>query len=368
MSARRWTVLTLLATVLAAGSSVITAADAGATNVLGQAGYVVAGPLASLHSLSAQWRVPAVEAHSGAGRALTYISALDSASGFEIEVGTIESATAAKGRSTASYTVFWGETRSYPQSAPTRAARSLGGDDLVRATIRLVYSGWQLALEDLTRHWTWSKTLPLVGFRFDDASYLQEDPPAATAPDLEQARDMAYPRLAQVVFSRVLLNGGAAKLGGAAARALAVPNGPYLVPADARAGTFAVVAASGFARQYLADIAPYDIGYGAYVYAYSSWNGSASAAARDAAAVRPFIAGATSFADRAASQRWPAPVRPSVDQLVAVMRQLALEMHRVDTLTGSSFGSWHAAVDALLARTTPLTRAIRAEVGLPPAA
>ncbi len=321
----------------------------------GFAGYGLFGPV---DQIAADIRVPlitSIPAGAPYGTASTWIG-VQNAEGEFAQVGITETENRAGGRFPQVYDGFWSDTaRNFH---PIRIA-SVETTDAVSVEMHLESAGWVLQFEDLT---TGSKhtvdTDYGAGQAFSFAEWFQEDPVLSADP----LRNLPYPSMSRVVFSRVEVNGRQPALVGADAEAMDVAEGPLLVPTSFRSGGFAVIPATGFARQYLSDVSFYNLAVQAYaVAAYDQRSGSGGS--RVTAESILLVRALDGFENELAGQTWPAGARGNIQALLSENYLLSIDLRDIGSYGPTSGVEARVLADELTSQR--LSEVVRDDLGLP---
>ena len=196
--------------------------------------------------IGAQWSVPTILGGSNTGGASTWIAAQNDQRQF-IQIGTLENALGDQ----AVYSVFWSdvEVGFHPQ-----VMTAVSSGDTIKFGMVQTSQGWRLSYDDVTEHEHHSFLVAYGGgSTFDSAQWFQEDPTVGGV-----AVHVAYPVMAAPTFTHVTLNDVAPRLEVKNGQVLMTANGVYLVPTAFSDDHFTFHNATGAARQYMADIYPYD--------------------------------------------------------------------------------------------------------------
>ena len=157
------------------------------------------------------------------------------------------------------------------------------------------------------------------GVSFTKAQWIQEDPP----PALNTPYDSPYPRMSQVSFDRLRVN-RRPHLTLADGQVLIPQTGQIQVPTPVRRDSFAFVAPTGYARQYLDDARAFDFEATSYDQALVRWSETSILERRmdvgvSTAAQRAFVA-------RTDSQKWSPSTRRALDKVAAAIRQVGRDV------------------------------------------
>lgn len=329
------------------------------TSEVGFAGYFkVRAPVTEV---AADIKVPSISSvprGSQFGTASTWIGTENQAGSF-VQIGVTETgfgATKANGTRPPIFEAFWSDTERdfHPVNiAPVRS------DDLVSLEMTLQGSGWILRARDLTSGWGHEiVTDYAAGQTFNFTSWIQEDPTSGTQPLI----NLPYPDMSKTVFSHVELNGATPAMGEDDEQDMDVPAGPTLVPTSYIGGTFRVVAATGFGRQYLSDIASYD--YTEDQFAYVLEHGGPADESTIVSAAGQLVRALDAQEGDFATQTWPSDVSSAVQALLSDDYLLSEDVRFIAYGDFSSSRLKRVLQDQDV--TVSLSRQIRAELGLPP--
>jgi hypothetical protein len=254
------------------------------------------------------------------------------------------------------FEAFWSDTQ--VGFHPVNIARVETGDR-ISLEMRLQSSGWNLRVQDLTSGSVHHVVTDYgAAQNFNATSWIQEDPTSGANPLV----NLPYPDMSQTAFSHVEANGMTPAIGLVDAQVMNVPGGPCLVPTAFVDGGFRVVGATGFARQYLSDIAWYNYAEGEFAYAlqHSPPGQDRRIISESVVLVRALDESEQDFA----AQTWPADVSTAVQSLLSDDYLLSEQLRYI------GYGGFSA--PRLLSvlqdqdTTVGLSREIRADLGLPP--
>lgn len=292
------------------------------------------------------------------GTASTWIGAQNLAGSF-VQIGITETGfgtTAAIGTRPPLFEAFWSDTKLgfHPVSiAPVDAG------DRISLEMQLQSSGWNLRVEDLRFGWAHDiVTRYAAGQIFNDGGWFQEDPISGDNPLI----NLPYPDMSATVFSHVQVDGMTPSIGEGDAEAMDVPGGPCLVPTAYDAGSFRVVKAKGFARQYLSDIASYN--YAEDQFAYVLGHSPSGHDNEIVSAAGRLVSALDASEDDFASQTWPAVTSSNIESLLSDDYLLSEDLRFI------AYGHYNSTRLLMVFHdqdvTAELSSRIRAELGLPP--
>jgi len=219
-----------------------------------------------------------------------------------IQIGTLESRINGETiEPVESDSAFWSDTHLdyYPVTIPGL----VHGGDLIRADMIATAVGWRLQIINRTEHWSDSfvtKSAPLKGY--DTAEWIQEDPE-----DLVTEAGTPYPRLSNVAFNEVLVNGRSPRTSLADALWMS-ENDQVLAPRPLRGDRFGVatIRLTRAQAQYMEDARPVDVAAAATGYQLPRGrNGS----------LDPYLTALAQLDLQIRYQTWPALAMPEADSL-----------------------------------------------------
>jgi Peptidase A4 family len=225
------------------------------TSLAGFAGYDEIVPV--LTEIATSFRVPSVLSappKRSFATASTWIGAQNTAGSF-VQVGVTEFVSwGPTGPSPdVQFNAFWSSTSLdfHPDSFEKVSA----GDEIT-VKMSLEASGWVLSFFDHSSGY--SHTIDShygAGQSFSAAEWIQEDPISSA----NLLQNLPYPSLSDVRFSGLEIDRTSPELGPDNGRAMDVPGGPWLVPTIFASDGFGVIPATGYEKQYLADVAGYNL-------------------------------------------------------------------------------------------------------------
>ena len=218
------------------------------TSISGFAGYGLSGPVDQIAAEIGVPSISSIPASSSFGTASTWVGA-QNAAGVFVQLGITESEDRTPRGTAEQYNGFWSDTsRNFH---PIQIASVKTGDE-ISVEMQLESTGWVLHFEDLSTGSSHKVVTDYgAGKDLDFSEWFQEDPVASADP----LRNLPYASMPEVTFSRLEVNGRSPDLQRKDAEAMDVANGPLLVPTNFRADGFVVMPATGYARQYLSDVA-----------------------------------------------------------------------------------------------------------------
>jgi len=329
------------------------------TSEVGFAGYFkIRNPVTEVAGEITVPSMSSVPEASQFGTASTWIGAQNPA-GLFVQIGVTETgfgATKTIGTRPPHFEAFWSDTER--DFHPVNIAGAESGD-LISLEMTLQSSGWILRVRDLTSGWVHDVVTDYgAGQNFNFGSWIQEDPTSAVNPLI----NLPYPDMSQTFFSHVELDGAIPAMGEDEAQDMDVPGGPSLVPTPYTDDSFRVVAATGYGRQYLSDLALYNYAEDQFGYVLEHFGPGDESKIVSAAGqlVRALDAQEGDFA----GQTWPADVSSAVQTLLSDDYLLSEDL-RFITYGGYSSSRLEKVLQDQVG-TVSLSRHIRAELGLPP--
>jgi hypothetical protein len=253
------------------------------------------------------------------------------------------------------YEAFWSDTARHFHPQPIR---TVSAGDAIASSMSQTSTAWVLRIHDVTEKW--SRTLRIhyqVKSHFNNGEWFQEDPTES----LPAAQDEPYPVTTLVQFTDVRVDDLIPTLLYSQARVLSSDEGIYLVPTRFRDDGFAVPPAQGAARQYLADVLPYD-----QVVDSIRATDSLSDASRQAEITKLDIAQRAVDAE-IVQQRWPASADADVIQFVRAIARVLSDDDRLQSSSGLEISKQLARqIEHDDGQGNRVTNALRARLGLPP--
>jgi hypothetical protein len=196
--------------------------------------------------IGAEWRVPAINAHSPDGDASTWLGVEDENRQF-IQVGTTENQRAG----VAMYGIFWSDVD--VDFEPQQLLEVAPGD-LIKFTMQQTPNGWRLNYDDLTNATPGNIFVSYAkGAHFNLGQWIQEDPTGGGL-----SLHIAYPSMQAPTFSHMTLNSAAPSIVVESGQVLSTKSGVHLVPTPVTRSRFTFHRATGAARQYLDDAFAYN--------------------------------------------------------------------------------------------------------------
>ena len=324
-------------------------------SIAGFAGYGLNGPV---DQIAADITVPSISSipvNSSFGTASTWVGA-QNAEGLFVQLGITETEDRTARSNAQQYDGFWSDTSRHFH--PVRIASVKAGDE-ISVGMQLESAGWVLHFEDVSTGSSYTvQTDYAAGQKLDFSEWFQEDPVSSADP----LRNLPYASMPEVTFSRLELDGRSPDLQHDDAEAMDVADGPLLVPTSFRSDGFVVVPASGYARQYLSDVAGNNLAlqmFGIAVYEQRPDSGGSKVVSSAAVFARALDA----FEDAMAGQTWPGRAQKDVQALLARSFVLSVDLRDLEfygpTVVIEERISADETVDQRLADL------VRADLGLP---
>jgi hypothetical protein len=328
------------------------------TSLAGFAGYDLIAPLGEI---AADFTVPSILKAPPRGTyatASTWIGA-QNAMGEFVQIGVTESASSdLPGEPDLAYNGFWSSTAL--DFHPDSFAKVQPGDRIAVSMV-LRSKGWVIRFDDESSGT--SRTIQTDyggGASFNAAEWIQEDPISST----DLLRNLPYPQTSVVSFSQVEADGRVPYLGYDDERAMDVPGGPWLVPTSFRSDGFIVEPATGAAKQYLADVAGYNLAEQEFSIAvFGPRPGTDDGEIMRA--TTNLVASLDEFENQLSIQSWPPATEGDVQALLTASYETSVDLRTLEdgpTLSGETLvytdeGTSQEAAEVL-----------RMSLGLPPPA
>ena len=324
-------------------------------SVAGFAGYGFNGPV---EQIAAEIRVPSISsipAGASFGTASTWVGA-QNAEGVFVQLGITETEDRTARSTAQQYNGFWSDTSRHFH--PIQIASVKTGDE-ISVEMQLEGTGWVLHFEDVSTGSSYKVVTDYgAGQDLDFSEWFQEDPVSSADP----LRNLPYGYMPDVTFSRLELDGRSPDLQRDDAEAMDVANGPLLVPTNFRADGFGVIPATGYARQYLSDVAGNNLAiqmFGIALYEQRPDSGGSKVVSSAALLARALDA----FEDSMAGQTWPGLAQKDVQALLARSFVLSVDLRDLEF-----YGPTVAIEKRILTDETVdqrLAELVRADLGLP---
>ncbi len=346
---------------VAADSEARSASSAGPpvqTSLAGFAGYDEI--LSPLTEIATSFTVPSILAAPPKGSfatASTWIGAQSPAGSF-VQVGVTEF-------------VSWGPTGSNPDQEfnafwsstsldfhPNSVGKVSPGDEIT-VRMSLGASGWLLNFSDSTSGY--SHTIDThygAGQSFNAAEWIQEDPISSA----NLFKNLPYPSLSEVRFSGLQIDDTSPELGLEDGRAMDVSGGPWLVPTSFESDGFGVVPAIGYGKQYLDDVAAYDLAlqqFGIAVFAGKLGTDNSTVTNATAALIRSLA----DFEHSLATQIWPNRAKADLSALLSQSYQMSRDLATLERKPTAGLET-RIYTEQVLAEES--AEGLRTDLGLPP--
>jgi hypothetical protein len=311
--------------------------------------------LATVSSISARWKVPAISQHSKQGDAATWIGAQNGRSNVFIQVGILENASK---YGPDSYEAFWSDTAKgfRPQLWGPLSA----GDQISVGMVRS-QKGWTVTFEDKAAKISDAKQIDYgMGKVFNVGEWIQEDP----APGDITAVDLSYPNVANAVIDRVRINGHAPNLSRSDGQVLIAKGGIIRVPTKFQSDSFSFKKPTGVQDQYLTDASNFDVGVNQFDAEYARWGTTSTAGKKHA--VQAYVEALKTNAKVFTSQSWPTRAAVDIAKLSENIGQYESDMHNWLVAGAKNSGSAYRQLIQSQAVHHTLVDAIRKSLDLPP--
>jgi len=334
-----------------------------AASLAGFAGYYLIRPVTEISADFAVPRILSVPSNTQYGDASTWIGAQNALGNF-VQVGiTEDQALGLPHGSGPEYRAFWSSTAQ--DFHPIRFALVHTGDH-IEVGMRLASSGWVLEFRDFTSGLTRSIVTDNGGGQlFNMSEWFQEDPEFSADP----LRNLPYPSMSEVRFTRLRVDGRPPHLGDENAQGMDVPDGPLLVPTKVRSDSFVVVPSTGYAKQYLRDVASDNLAVEEYdiaVYEQKTGSGGRSGGGKVSSSLFTLINSLDTFEYEVSSQRWPSRVYGPIQTLLARSYRLSIDLRDMESDGPTIAIQYRLLNDEEMTQQTSLE--IRKILGLPPPA
>jgi hypothetical protein len=309
----------------------------------------------TVRTIAAQWRVPTIASGSALGGAATWIGVQNSVNNQFVQIGIDENDF---GNGPVQYQAFWSDLQVGFSPKPFGEVYP---DDVISVSMSRSSKGWSLQFADLTRQLKGKAFVALPSsVPFTQGEWIQEDPTDST----NTSQDIPYPEIGAVTFDDLKVNGSTPALNSSDGQVLIASNGAVSVPTPVVNDSFALVAPTGVARQYLDDEQSFDAALNQFDVQLAAWQTtSAATKSTDAATLSAaLIVDATALA----SQKWPMTSGPDVARLVQSDR---LQLKSLTAWSKDSYSTNSAAFSVLQIeqnRNQQLIDALRSTLALPP--
>ena len=311
--------------------------------------------LATISSISARWKVPAINKHSKAGAAATWIGAQNNRDNVFIQVGILENASKF---GSDSYQAFWSDTA---KGFRPQVWGNLAAGDLISVEMVRTQKGWTVKFEDKSAKLSDVKRIDYgVGKVFNVGEWIQEDPSPANI----TAVDLSYPNIANAKINRVRVNGHAPTLDGSDAQILIAKGGIIRVPTNFASDSFSFKRPTGLQDQYLTDASNFDVGVNLFNADYARWNTTSKTGKK--LAVQIYVNALKTNARVFTSQTWPKETGVDVAKLGMNIRQVESDLRSWLVAGAKNSGSAYRQLGQDENVHHTLVDAVRTSLGLPP--
>jgi hypothetical protein len=334
-----------------------TGAASGQTSLAGFAGY---DEIQLFNELETSFTVPSILAappKRSFATASTWIGAQNTAGTF-VQIGVTEFVSwGPSGPSpNQEFNAFWSSTSL--DFHPESFGKVSPGDEIT-VSMSLEASGWVLHFADRTSGYSHTiKTDYGAGQSFNAAEWIQEDPISSA----NLYKNLPYPSLSDVRFSGLEIDGTAPDLGFEDGRAMDVEGGPWLVPTSIESDGFEVIPATGYEKQYLADVAGYDLA--TQEYENTVFNGNPGTQKSNVTkATAALIQELTGFDQSLATQTWPDRARADLGALLGHNYEMSEDLAKLERSPTVGLQN-RSYADGQLAQES--AERLRTDLGLPP--
>jgi hypothetical protein len=329
------------------------------------AGYApVTKPIARI---TGEWRVPeitpkATTSSREPGEESTWIGAEDVRGEPDpslpfVQIGTVGIVTPVA----TLYLAFWSDTAVgfLPQFEGLVKA-----GDLVRTMMQVTPTGWELRLDDITARRVVTKLVraePTTGYT--SAQWIQEDPSSGVGPSVGRA---PYPRTSLASFTDVKVNGAPPRVSFKDESWLGFRGAIAIRPTPLEGDSFQLeqTIVGSAARQYLADVAPYDDDLGVFGPEILNWNATTSRKTMRAE-VAPILRTLVAFQHNLADQTWPDSALDKIPVLVARDEVEARLLRSASSLDPRDVSTWRLRFSSLTGAGGRAALGVRFALGIP---
>jgi Peptidase A4 family len=309
----------------------------------------------NITEIGAQWRVPTIASGSNPGYASTWIGVQNGVNNQFVQIGVTENDF---GNGPNQYQAFWSDLA--VGFSPQNFGELYPGDTVVVSMVRST-RGWTLSLVDKSRELRGKRFVTMASsVPFTQGEWIQEDP----SPSTNTAEDLPYPKISDVEFQHLVVNGGAPKLNVGEGQVLIASSGAIRVPTVVRDDSFVLTEPTGAAAAYLRDEQTLDAALSQFDQRLANWNKTALTKDSDIAVT--MSAALESNLRALQSQTWPVSSRSAIARLVQNDRvQLNnLKLWSLDNYQVPGIG--FERFKAELLRNSQLVDVLRATLNLPP--
>jgi hypothetical protein len=305
-------------------------------------------------TISASWRVPKIRLNSHEGFAATWIGAAQANGAPFIQIGTLEDQGT---QDNPGYEAFWSDTAL--DFVPQEFGDIQPGDKIIVAMVRK-HRDWFLHFSDPSSFLRWNEVFPYGRHaNFNQSEVMQEDP----TPGLIAGHDLPYPVIANVTFTKVLINGSISYLNKSDAQVLMSNGGTISIPTKFRNDSFTLVAPRGNAERYLKAETTMNLAETTYKADTAQWK-SLSRGAR-MSDVQYVINTYKTSANEFSTQTWPTRLRSEIRGIDYVVHSLEDDLHRWSNSGFDSKGATHDQIQVDIYRVEDAANLVRGSLNLP---
>jgi hypothetical protein len=309
----------------------------------------------TISKISTELRVPTIAADSPFGAAATWIGVQNDINNQFVQVGVEENDL---GNGPDQYQAFWSDLT--VGFAPQTFGEVFPGD-MISLSMSRTTKGWELNFVDLSRQLKGKKLVELArSVPFTQCEWIQEDP----SPSTNTAQDIPYPKMSQVSFQDLKVNGETPTLNLGDAQVLIASSGAIGVPSPLVDDAFSLSTPVGPALRYLGDEQSLDAALNQFDVQLSSW--SKASTLKESSVAATLSSAFASDEKSLASQQWPASSRGPVAQLLRSDRR---QLSDIKSWTQDDFNTQGIAFIQFqkdLNQSIRLVNVLRASLELPP--
>ncbi|MFZ0665131.1 MAG: hypothetical protein WAM97_05205 [Acidimicrobiales bacterium] len=255
------------------------------------------------------------------------------------------------------YNGFWSDTQKDFHPDPLFQVQP---GDFISLRMILEPTGWKLVIDDITTGRVQSISSDYgASDIYDFAEWIQEDPVSSADP----FQNLPYPATTTVSFSHLKVDQLVPQMGSDNRQAMYVEDGPLLLPTRFSGDSFDVIPATGFARQYLSDVAVYDYSLTIYTAAVNQQHGR-SGMAKVVSDAQLFAGALGQFSSAIHRQHWPTRVESDLQPLLSANQQLESDVEQVASDGGTTDAELQVLHDEVLGQ--EYSEQVRTDLGLPP--
>ncbi|MGB8197088.1 MAG: hypothetical protein WCF25_08805 [Acidimicrobiales bacterium] len=306
-------------------------------------------------TISTEFVVPTIADDSSFGAAATWIGVQNDVNNQFVQVGVEENDF---GDGPNQYQAFWSDLT--VGFAPQTFGEVYPGDKISLSMSRSS-RGWELNFVDLSRKLRGKKFVAMSRrVPFTQGEWIQEDP----SPSTNTAQDVAYPKMSEVSFEDLKVNGAIPALDLGDAQVLIASSGAIGVPSPIVDDAFTLSPPAGPALRYLGDEQSLDAALNQFDVQLSSW--SKASPSKESSVAATLSSAFASNARSLASQRWPASSRGPVDQLLQSDRRQLSDIKSWERDDFNTQGLAFTQFQQDLNQSIRLVNELRATLELPP--